>query len=350
MSSDDIPSMGVLLGSICGVIFFHYFLPVLHYYFIKAYSKTNYGTPQRMNAAATNEGNQYIISKEEAKEILKSETSTSRVLSMHFTVGVYAWIAYFAVMSGMKEDDVQQGTKLVFDILGYIHLPAFILFLWVELLFSWEYDYLSAIMEEKSCKTYIQELKEQRPLLILGVEAYHYESRLRTYTYTGANGQQYMGTETYEERVQDYTETMQFPYTRWEDCSPDPDTLHLDPDKLTRVKMLKLVMAGDEETINKIASLREELEDKAENLYPSSHIEFDQDDGIPLFLDRLCAYWATDKRKWWANRTLYVILSLLLLSWFYRIAFLFATQSTCYRVVKKVYYSGENCSATESGE
>lgn len=339
MSVDDFPSVGVILWSIFAVCFTHYFIPVIHYFCIGACKTKKYGTEGGTCDATLDVENQYTVSKEESKEILKSEKSVSRVLSMHFTFWAYVWIIYFAVTSDMGNEEIKKGTKLLFNILGYIHLPVFILFLWIEIVFSWEYDYLDTLLEEKSCKTYIQGLQEMKPVLVLGVGAYHFETRYRSYTYTGANGQIMTGSEAYQERVQDYTEHMQFPFTRWEDCSPNPNTLSLDPGKVTRVKMLKQVMLGDEETTDAFNRLRTEMEEKVKQLYPASQIEFAQEDGIPLFLDRFCAYWETDSRRWWTNKWLYVFLSLLLLTWFYRIAFKFATQSTCFRIVKKVYIS-----------
>lgn len=343
MATDDYPSAAAIVWIVLTVCFTHYFLPGIHYFCIgQCYTKrrrVDQNTNDAVDVATVDVENQYTVSKEESKEIFKSEKSVSRVLSMHFTFWAYMWITYFAVTSGMGDDEIQKGTRLVFNVLGYIHLPVFILFLWGETFFSWESDYLSTMLEEKTCSGYIQELKEQPPVLILGVGAYHFETRTRTYTYTGANGQTMVGTETYQERVQDHMETMQFPFTRWEDCSPDPSTLNLIPGKVTRIKMLKLVLLGDDETKSEFDRIRSELEAKVQSLYPNSTIEFAQEDGIPLLVERVCSYWESDDTRWWTNQCFYVILSFLLLTWFYRIAFRFATQSACYRVVKKVYIS-----------
>lgn len=339
MSSDDLPSIWLTLGSIFGMCLTHYFIPVLHYYLIGVFQKKRHRTEERINLATIDVENQYKVTEEESKEILKSERSVSRVLSMHFTFWTYAWITYFAVTSDMTNEQITEGTRFMFDIMGYIHLPAFILFLWIEIVFSWEFDYLSTVLEEKSCKTYIQELKEQQPVVTLETGAYHYETRYRTYTYTGANGQIMTGSESYQEQVQDYIETVQFPFTHWEDCSPNPNTLDLNSDKVTRVKLLKLVLFGDVETMDAFSRLRSEQEDKVKKICPDSHVYSEQGDDIPLFLDRFCAYWGTNSRKFWVNKRFYVILSLLLLTWFYRIAFKFATQTTCFRIVKKVYIS-----------
>ena len=106
---------------------------------------------------------------------------------------------------------------------------------------------------------------------------------------------------------------------------------------MTRIKMLQLVLLGDDQTEAEFRRLRTEMEDKVRRLYPTSILEFTEHDRIPLFEKRICAFWEVDEKPWWTNWCLYIILSLLLLTWIYRIAFTFATQATCYRVVKKIY-------------
>ena len=195
------------------------------------------------------------------------------------------------------------------------------------------------MLEEKSCKIYIKELTEQKPIVTMAVVAWHFETKSMMVTYTDANGQTAYRTETFVERVNDHEEVEQFPYIRWEDLSPDPQLLSLDPGKVTRIKLLTTVLFGDTETEEEFNRIRTELEENAQELYPSSNVEFTRWDAIPGLEERVCAYWESDEAKWWINIWVYVIMSLLLLTWFYRIAFTFVTQSTCFRVVKKVYTS-----------
>lgn len=339
MASEDYPSAGAIVGMVLAVCFSHYFFPIIHYICIGACTTQKYGSQNEVNVETIDVENQYAISKEESKEIFQTEKSKSRVCSMHFTFWAYMWIIYFAVTAGMSKEEIQPGTKLVLNVLGYIHLPVFVLFLWGETFCSWEAQYLSNMLEEKTCKTYIQELMEQKPVLTLAVVAYHFETRTRTVTYTGANGQTVYGTETYQEKVEDHSEVEQFPFSRWEDVSPSPSSLNIDPGKVTRIKMLKLVILGDSETQAEFDRLRNEMEDKVKGLYPQSIIEFGQADGIPGLEERVCAYWEADSEKWWTNEWVYITMSLLLLTWFHRVAFRFATQSTCYKVVKKIHTS-----------
>ena len=351
MASEDYPGAGVIVMMVLAVCFIHYLVPAIHYFCIGACKTQTYPnndsaeTDKGTGKDETNEtdivtidvAEQYAVTKQEIKEEFKYEKSVSRVLSMHFTLGAYVWIIYFAITSGMTDDDIKKGTRLILNVLGYIHLPVFVLFLWGELFCSWEAEYLGSIKGDNSCKTYLQMLKEQKPVKAMCVGAFHYETRTRTYTYTGANGQLMTGTETYQELVKDHMETLIFPFTRCEDCSADLSTLDLDPGKVTRIKLLKLVLLGDEATKSEFDRLRTEMEEKVKGMFPNSIIEFAEDDGIPLFEDRICAYMEAGDGPWWTNQCLYLLVSFLLLTWFYRIAFRFATQSTCYRVVKKIY-------------
>ena len=335
----DSPSAALIVIIVLAVCATHYGFPIIHYTCIGAFKTKRYGN-QNSDTVQTNDvENQYVVSKSESKEIFKSEKSISRVLSMHFTFWAYVWIVYFAVTTNMGEDEINKYVKLLFNVLGYIHLPVFVLFLWVETFLSWESDYLSNMLEEKSCKIYIKELMEQKPIVTMAVVAWHFETKSRTVTYTNANGQTTYGTETYVERVNDHEEVKQFPYIRWEDVSPDPQLLSLDAGKVTRIKMLTTVLFGDTETEEEFNRIRTELEENAKELYPSSNVEFARGDAIPGLEERVCAYWESDEAKWWTSEWVYVIMSLLLLTWFYRIAFTFVTQSTCYRVVKKIYTS-----------
>ena len=54
---------------------------------------------------------------------------------------------------------------------GVKHLTICILFLWIETFRSLEYRYLNHKLDLRTCKAYIQDLIEQRPMLNLIVKA-----------------------------------------------------------------------------------------------------------------------------------------------------------------------------------
>lgn len=320
------------------IIFTHYIFPLIHYCCIGACCKRTRRSEQyHTNVASIDVDSQYAVSEEESRAIFKTEKSISRVLSMHFTFWTYAWIIFLAAMVAVVWEDEEPTYMFVLKIFGYIHLPLFILFLWIETFLSWEYQYLNFMLEEKTCKAYIQELIEQQPVVTLSVVAYHYETRTRTVQTTGPDGQTRYETETYQEKVIDHTEVEQFPFSRWQDLSPSPDTLNLNAGKVTRVRLLKQIILGDNQTETEFSRLRSEMEEKVRMMFPCSILEFGRHDGISGYVSRLCAYWETDTERWWTNKWLYITMSVLLLTWVYRIAFTFATQSTCFRLVKTIY-------------
>ena len=132
----DSPSGGLIVTIVLAVLAAHYGFPIIHYICIGAFKTKRYGN-QNSDTVQTNDvENPYVVSKSESKEIFKSEKSIIRVFSMHFTFWVYVWIVYFAVMANMGEDEINESVKIVFNVLGYIHLPVFVLFLWVETFLS----------------------------------------------------------------------------------------------------------------------------------------------------------------------------------------------------------------------
>ena len=215
---DDSLSGGALAAITCSIGAALYMLPFIHYFCIGRCKTKKYRREYGTTISTIDVENQYAISREESKEILKSEKSFTRVLSMHFTFWAHAWIVYFAVTSTMSDEQIGgEGARLLLNVVGYVHLPAFILFLWVETFFSWEFDYICSILEEQTSRAYIHELQQQEPVKLLCVEAYHFETRTRTVTRTDANGRTITSTETYQERVRDHWESLRFPFTRWED-------------------------------------------------------------------------------------------------------------------------------------
>ena len=94
---------------------------------------------------------------------------------MQLTFWAYARIVYFAVISGMADDEIHEDTNIVINVLGYLHSAMIIFFfLWGETLLlegslSEEYD-----GRKKTCESYIQELKKQTPVKTMSVGAYHF--------------------------------------------------------------------------------------------------------------------------------------------------------------------------------
>lgn len=145
---------------ILSLIFTHYIFPIIHYCCMGACLKRRHVEQYEANISSIDTDNQYAVSDEESKTIFKTEKSYTRVFAMHCTFWSYTWIIFLAAVSGMEDEPTY---VFVLKVFGYIHLSIFILFLWVEMFFSWEYKYLKHKLEEKTCKAYIQDLIETQP-------------------------------------------------------------------------------------------------------------------------------------------------------------------------------------------
>ena len=144
--------------------------------------------------------------------------------------------------------------------------------------------------------------------------------------------------EPYQEKVIDEQEFEFFSFARWEDTTPDPDSLSLDSSKLTRINLTKSVIFGDEETREKFNELQAEVEAKVRLANPELQIESISESIIAGFKDRLLAYWELSKPRWWVRKCVFVIVSFLLLSWVYRLILSAVSQKAYVAIEKKVYW------------
>ena len=309
-------------------------VPIIHYAILKVRASRS---KKKKEEKSEDLEKQCEISQTDTDQVFKQDISFWRIFSMHATAWVLFWIVYFAATAGSESFEKNYpGTRTVLNIFGYVHVPLFIIYLYVETFFSWEWKYLKNIIEEKSCRVYIRELTEASPEVTLSAIAWHFETRTRTVPYT-VNGNTYYRTETYQEKVIDHTESRTFSFARWEDVSPSPDTLALDPNKLTRIMMLKHVLSGDEATEMAVKQSMDELEELVRGICPASHVDSVKEDEIPGFKSKLLAYWEIKEPKWWIKKRVYVIASFLLAGWIYRTVFSLATQKACFKIVKKIY-------------
>lgn len=270
------------------------------------------------------------------KDVFIYDITLKRIYSIHCNVWVWLWILYFAITAG-AEDDEYPGTRKIGNIYGYILIPLLSLYMYVESFFCLEWKYLGNIMEEKTCRAYIKELTETRPIVIAKVTAFHYETRMRQVPYT-IGGNTYYRTEPYQEKVVDDEDFEIFSFTRWDDITPNPETLSLESSKLTRIVLTKNVIFGDEETQEKFNELMAEVEAKVRAESPESQIESIRENDIPGFKERLLAYWECQEPRWWVNKHVFVIASFLLLTWVYRVFFSVVSQKAHVGIEKKIYF------------
>lgn len=244
------------------------FVIVIHAMFIIFCSEKRQGEQCETNIAAIDMESQHVVKIQKRRKIF------TRVFSMHCSFWAYAWIIFFIVKAAMWGGELDPAINLI----GYIHLGGCVLVIWMETFHSWEFQYLSPpnMMRGKTCQAYIQYLKAQPLVMELTVVTYHDDD----------------GT--------DHKEVKQFPFSHWEDRSPSPYTLNLDPGKWTKVKLSKHMTAGDSQTVIELRRMRFEMERKVKQLYPDSITEFSL---IPEPAERFCGYWGRlGNESWGINR------------------------------------------------
>ena len=186
------------------------------------------------------------------------------------------------------------------------------------------------------------ELIRTPPTITFRVECWHNETRYRTVTESHTeyhNGRSEIvyktRQEAYTERVVDYTHSEPFHFERWTDESRNPDTLPLDQNKVTRIKLQKLILAGDHATREKLDEQKQEMKTRAKRMYPMSNVDFQQIDDIHGFKSRVASY--LNGFPWWMKTRYYCCMSLCGLTWLYRWRFNRSTQKSAFDIHKSVF-------------
>ena len=260
-----------------------------------------------------------------------------RVYSLYFNVWVWIWILYLAITADLEEyEERYHDVRLVGNILGYIHVPSFALYLYAETFFCWEWDLLGKIEEEKTCRTYTNALTEARPVVTVNVSAWHSETSYHIGSYR-LDGRTHNYIMPCQSKVVDYEESREFSVTRWGDITPSLDSLSLEPSKLTKLVLTKTVYLGDEETRTKFTELVSELDSSVRRMSPESEVETILNEDVAGFNDKFLAYLENQRPKWWLKRWVLLVASFLLCTWIYRIVFSASTQKARVRIQKSIY-------------
>lgn len=130
--------------------------------------------------------------------------------------------------------------RLAGNIIGYVHVPSFALFMYAEVFFCWEWNHLGKIEGKKTCRSYVEELSKAPPVVTVTVEAWHSETCYHSGSYV-LGGRTHNYTMPCQTKVVDYTESREFCILRWEDMTPSLDSLSLEPSKLTKLVLMKTV-------------------------------------------------------------------------------------------------------------
>ena len=125
---------------------------------------------------------------------------------------------------------------------------------YLESFISWEWRYISNVVEYMTFADYLNQLRVQKPKLQAICTAWHY---IPTYP-----------DEVRQTKI-DYRKVDYFPTNQWEAGSEDPSILNLNPCRMTRIKLLKSVRS-DKRTMNAFAGLQCNLVEAARRMYPNS--------------------------------------------------------------------------------
>ena len=258
-----------------------------------------------------------------------------RLISLQMNLSFYLWLVYFVGC------EVSQCTRygLIFDALRYfaifiMSISPVIVF--IESIFSHELAYLKNIMQDDTAWSYIQKMHEVPPEIVMRVECYHYETRLRLVYYTDAQGYPQSRTERYTERVTTFVDQDEFSFGSWVDVSKR-EMPPLGYASLTRVKIDPCILFGDQETADDYTSQVSEMIER--NKYRDAFTEYSAKRQIPGLQKRFSTYVDLNVRPWWIRTLYFWIATLLMMSWPYRWFFRAKTSKTYYILKKKMYKS-----------
>jgi len=183
--------------------------------------------------------------------------------------------------------------------------------------------------------TYVNRIKNVRPLIGFWCECYHYETRYRTVEYTDSNGNRQTRQESYQEKVVTHSETEYFSYNNFDDISGNV-TLDILVFIATKVKFSKNWSCGDERT-RRIYEIQE-VNFIERNKYRDTHFSSSNIFKIDGFEERKLCLVEMSRRSAIMTYGFYLLFSLLLLaSWPYRIWLEYKTVRARFHFHKRIY-------------
>jgi len=257
-----------------------------------------------------------------------------RIYSFYGHIGIVATIGlYFLGHYGTSIRFLpSENTFVLFvDVVCFISWTFFPVLIFVEILDSYEFNELELFWtnDNYSINQYLNDLIRTPPKISIKFEVYHYISR-------GEDGM---------EKTTDFVLEEPFIFSRWEDITPDPQSLPLsNENKYIRMRLSQNIQCGDEVTQNEFNRQWAEME--AEGMakareFPKSKHSFHCIAFIDGFEKRIFTSLDSENsladRPRWMKRKNYVLASVLGFTWFYRLAFKRSTQKTACRITKAVY-------------
>ena len=264
---------------------------------------------------------------------MNGKNSGLRILSIHAFIAYICWWTYNL---SCRAASCENHGKILEDfiVMGIVMIPLTYIFMFIESFWSEERQYLSSMLTDVSVVDFVTRLRRTDSKRDMLIECYHWETRTRTVSYTDANGNTQLRTETYQEIVITYTEGQVFPVRYTKDVS-DPEGLRFDSNGVTRLRLTQDVQCGDEETKDKFNQMRQKMID--DNKHRDVLINFTYSDVIDGFKERMCAYTDLKYRPWWMNSVVFWVSALFGLNWIFRIIFNWRTKKCEYTIKKLIY-------------
>eukprot|EP00794_Sanderia_malayensis_P013881 gene13881-15329_t len=261
------------------------------------------------------------------------DKSESRTLSIDAYIALVLWLTYYSLCTCTRCTKYARELSY-FLTMSIVMVISSYLCIFAESFFSTEKKYISNILQDGSAMDFVNTLKRKRVERNMMVECWHMETRTRTVYYTDSNGNQQSRVETYQEMVVTYRENNPFLYGNCEDIS-DPEGPKINRKGVTRLKLLKDVECGDDETEDKFNEMKQEMVTR--NEHRDANITFSLEDTIPGFEKRICAYADTSQKAWWMNLSCYWLSTVFLCSWPFRIMFNWKTTKAEYTIKKRLF-------------
>ena len=215
-----------------------------------------------------------------------------RVLSLHSFFAFYAWLSFYICCTVLQ---CHRYGQIMHDLTIFcnVMLPICYLILVSESCVSAELLSITNVLVDISLTDYIESLRKTNPGRFCIVKCYEYG--------------------WFHKRVLSYKESRLFSVEYSIDLSEDPP---IKARGITRLRLSMDVDFGDKETAGKYKGIETELVNAMSN--KGSSISVGHHDFIPGFHDIICGYADQAPRPFWMSPSLYVIISIIGLSWPYR--------------------------------
>jgi len=227
------------------------------------------------------------------------------------------------VRDGLAPRDVAALPAVIFLLLYAFYL--------IECFFAATRHCLS-IAKRESVMAYIDVIRQQPPMIAFKATGWHYEQKQRSVPYRDARGKLRERIESYQERVETFSESETFSFTKWIDTTALPEGL--ENYSLIRLELTKDFNFADEATKTLFTNLSHAFQ--ARNRHRDRYTDYTEEVAIDGFVDHVIAYVDPLKKEWWIVSGWYWVFSALLMSWVYRWMIARRTRKMTVTILKQV--------------